>query len=57
MNLRGKAGRAIFQNADFWKELSKPFNVEQKLWEAVFTLALLKTRLNFFCGRMDGNEI
>ena len=29
--------------------------MEQNLWEVAFILGLLKTRLDFFHGKMDGN--
>ena len=31
------------------------FNIKQKLWTPAFVLASQKTRLDFFCGRMDGD--
>lgn len=35
------------------EELS--FNMKQKLWTLAFALALMKTRLDFFHGRMEGD--
>ena len=32
------------------------FNVKQKLWTRAFVLALLRTRLDFFHGGMEGDE-
>lgn len=31
------------------------FNMEQKFWEVALTVAQIKTRLDFFHGKMDGD--